>query len=246
MILHCFKRFYFGEDILKWIKLFYNDISSIVINNGNISQPFNINRGVRQGCPLSSLKFIICIELLSNYIETNENKKEIQNLEIKQTLFADDATYFNNGDKTSLAALIEILNIVSFVSGLCLNINKTTILRVGSLKNTDQTYFPEKKLFWTNTSAKTLGIHFLNNANETLKKLTILGKVIVIKTFALPKIIYPLSVLSNPPKDTLSEINSHIFKYIWENKPDKIKRSRLKMPFNAGGLNVPDIFNYNS
>ena len=146
--MHCFKRFYFGEDILKWIKLFYNDISSIVINNGNISQPFNINRGVRQGCPLSSLKFIICIELLSNYIETNENKKEIQleNLEIKQTLFADDATYFNNGDETSLAALIEILNIVSFVSGLCLNINKTTILRVGSLKKYRSNIFSRKEI----------------------------------------------------------------------------------------------------
>ena len=60
-IFHCFKRFNFGDDILKWIKLFYNEISSIVINNGNISQPFNINRGVRQGCPLSSLIFIICI-----------------------------------------------------------------------------------------------------------------------------------------------------------------------------------------
>jgi len=121
---------------------------------------------------LSSLIFIICIELLSNHIETNENIKGIQleNLEIKQTLFADDATYFNNGDETSLAALIETLNNVSCVSGLCLNINKTTILRVGSFKNTDQTYFYENKFIWTNTSAKTLGIHFLMTQIKRLNK----------------------------------------------------------------------------
>ena len=74
------------------------------------------------------------------------------------------------------------------------------------------------------------------------RKQKLLGKFIVIKTFALPNFFYSLSVLSNPPNNTLPEIN--IFKFIWENKPDKIKRSRLKMPFNAG-LNVLDIFNYN-
>jgi len=93
-IFDCFKIWNFGEDILKLIKLIYNENSSTVLNNGNRSKLFNINKGVRQGCPLSSLIFIVCIELLSNHIETNENIKGIQleNLEIKQNLFADDAT----------------------------------------------------------------------------------------------------------------------------------------------------------
>jgi len=72
-----------------------------------------------------------------------------------------------------------------------------------------------------------------------------MGKLTVIKTFALPKLIYPLSVLSNPLMNVLPEIILLIFKFIWDNKPDKIKRNRLKTPISEGGLSVPDIFDFN-
>ena len=211
-IFSVFEKFNFGEHMINWIKPFYNNISSIVINNGNLSQQFNIERGVRQGCPLSSIIFILCIEILSNRIEQNDNIKGIQigNKEIKQSLFADDATFFNNGDEASFKQLFETLNTFSKVSGLNLNTNKTTILRVGSLKHTTLTYLPNNKFVWTSTSAKTIGINFYNDTQETLKfnlepklnefknclkqwqhrKLTLMGKITVIKTFALPKLIY--------------------------------------------------------
>ena len=143
--------------------------------------------------------------------------------------------------------------------------NKTTILRVGTINSTKVIYFPENKFCWTSTSAKTLGITFYNDTNMIPKnnlepnlnefknclkqwqhrKLTSLGKTTVIKTFALPQMIYPLSVLSNPPESVLSDINSSIFKFIWDNKPERIKINRLKLPFDMGGLNIPDIFDYN-
>ena len=31
-------------------KLFYNDISTMIINNGHLSEPFKVERGVKQGC----------------------------------------------------------------------------------------------------------------------------------------------------------------------------------------------------
>ena len=43
--------FNFGPDILSWIKIFYSDVSSCVINNGHASTFFPLQRGVRQGCP---------------------------------------------------------------------------------------------------------------------------------------------------------------------------------------------------
>ena len=49
--------FNFGESFLNWINLFYTDIQTCVYNNGHMSNFFNVERGVRQGCPLSPYLF---------------------------------------------------------------------------------------------------------------------------------------------------------------------------------------------
>ena len=38
---------------MQWIKTFYTDISSCVLNNGFTTDFFSVRRGVRQGDPLS-------------------------------------------------------------------------------------------------------------------------------------------------------------------------------------------------
>ena len=57
------------------------------------------------------------------------------------------------------------------------------------------------------------------------RKLSLMGKVTVVKTSALPKLIYPLTVLDNPPVHIINKIKSEIFNFIWDSKPVKIKRS---------------------
>ena len=46
------------------------------------------------------------------------------------------------------------------------------------------------------------------------RKLSLMGKITVVKTFALPKIIYPLTVLNDPPVDILKKIKFEIFNFI--------------------------------
>ena len=43
----CLESLNFGEDLIKWVKLFYKDIDGTIINNGNMSESFLIKRGVR-------------------------------------------------------------------------------------------------------------------------------------------------------------------------------------------------------
>ena len=70
-----------------------------------VSSPifFSIKRGVRQGCPLSPYLFIICMELLTNQIRINKNIKgiTIAGCELKDTCYADDASFILDGSRQS-------------------------------------------------------------------------------------------------------------------------------------------------
>ena len=124
--------FNFKEDFKRWVKVFYTDISSCVTNNGFASPFFNLNRGVRQGCPLSGLLFVLGIELLNLAIQTNSNIKGIKvgDKEIKNTLYADDTTLFVK-DIESVQELLEMLAKFRRCSGLELNKSKTEAMWLG-------------------------------------------------------------------------------------------------------------------
>ena len=57
--------FNFGPNVKRRITIFYEGVQSAVMYGGFLTNYFNISRGVRQGCPLSSLLFILATELLA-------------------------------------------------------------------------------------------------------------------------------------------------------------------------------------
>ena len=91
-----------------------------------MSDFFPILRGVRQGCPLPTYLFIICIKLLSYKITTNEEVKGITYLknELKKSHIADDASFILDGSIKSFEALVEVLYKYGYISGLKLNLKK--------------------------------------------------------------------------------------------------------------------------
>ena len=70
------------------------------------------------------------------------------------------------------------------------------------------------------------------------------GKIAVLKTFALPKVIDPLTVLNNPTVDILKNIKFEFFNFVWDSKPDKIKRSVIMQDYKNGGLRLTNIDNF--
>ena len=56
-----------GPYFRTWIKTLYAAITSNITNNGYLSAPVFISRGVRQGCPLSALLYVIVAETLGGH-----------------------------------------------------------------------------------------------------------------------------------------------------------------------------------
>ena len=101
-------------------------MQSAVLNNGYISEFFEPQRGVRQGCPLSYHLFILVVEVLAFKIRKNDAIKSIgvAGREIKISQLADDTTLFING-VDSIDPVVETLQQFRHLSGLKANIEKT-------------------------------------------------------------------------------------------------------------------------
>ena len=83
--------------------------------------------------------------------------------------------------------------------------------------------------------------------NESLKwknrNLTPFGKITIIKTNLISKVIHLLSVLPTP-KSFLKSVNDLLFSFLWDNKPDKIKRANICQDYDQGGMKMIDIYNF--
>ena len=95
------KAFGFKKDICRWIEMFYTNIKSTVIVNGQPSKWFPICRGCRQGDPISPYLFILCVKILGIMIRENKDIKGIfvNNVEHKLSQYADDTEFLLAGDR---------------------------------------------------------------------------------------------------------------------------------------------------
>ena len=83
-LLKVLKKIGFGQKFIRCIETITNSQESCVINGGNTTQYFNLERGARQGDPISAYLFIIALEILFILMKSNN---DIQGLEIFNHIF---------------------------------------------------------------------------------------------------------------------------------------------------------------
>jgi len=72
------------------------------------------------------------------------------------------------------------------------------------------------------------------------RNLTLYGKINIVKTLGISKLIYSASVLP-VPDHYIQEINKLIFNFIWQGKLPKIKRNTIMGEKKDGGLKMCDF-----
>ena len=78
----------------------------------------------------------------------------------------------------------------------------------------------------------------------TLRMITPIGRVAVLKSLILSKLIHLFILLPNPPEKIVKDIQAVCYKFVWSDKPDKISRATASKAVKDGGINIPDIKTY--
>ena len=252
--------FGFGPSFLQWIHTFYNNISSCVINNGFSTQPFAVERGVRQGDPLSAYLFIIVLEILCISVRSSKGicGIKVDKEELRLSLFADDLTGFLK-DNLSLVNFLKLIEDYGFCSGLKINHDKSEIMLLGNCSSTLQQDNSVSCNLKIKKVVKILGVYFtydlrakqklnvddlISSIQQKLRiwrwrDLTIIGRIQIVKTFIIPTFLYRASLIS-VNREFVKDVNKIIFDFIWKGK-DKIKRAALISDIEDGGLKASHL-----
>ena len=146
---------------------------------------------------------------------------------------------------------------------LIINYDKTTLYRVGSLKNTNARYYSTHKLNWTSDKINVLGVDITNdndnkrllelNYNPIIEKtrailqswthrnLSLVGKVNVINTLVASLYVYKMQVLPYMLPSQIKCIEDMCQRYLWNNHKPKIQLEILQTPKKAGGLGLVNM-----
>jgi exonuclease III len=256
-IFDALTSFNLGPSFIGWVHTIYNDSEACVTNNGYSSAFFKLERGVRQGCPLSAYLFIMVVELLANQIRKSENIRGIKigNTEIKLVQMADDTTTFVE-DVNSLENIFKLLETFRLYAGLKLNKSKTEAMWLGRDMNNDHSPLDIKwvkqvhslGIFFSYDTDSVVQKNFMDRAKEfkrildlwLQRDLSLLGKITILKSLAFSKIIYQCGVIACPSK-FIEQVNNMAYNFIWNYKPNKIKRKTLIAEYEKGGLRMLDI-----
>ena len=252
------ESFGFKQNFLSWIKLLYNDVFTSVLVNGHISEAFSISRSVRQGCSLSPLLYVLCLEPLVHAIRRHP---EIIGLPvplspepIKVSLYADDLTVITTSE-TSIQALLCILNTYASATGTRINRQKSSAIFLGSWSNRKDSPGGFK---WEST-IKLLGIVFNRDGPdseatwqkvyEKLKRVlydikdrsrTLYGRALLLNALALSKLWYVSSICSMSPSWVI-KFNKLVYKFLWNQGHEWLARTTTCLPKLGGGVAMVNI-----
>ena len=174
---------------INFIKTLYKQNTSMITNNGFLSEQIPLQRGLRQGCPLSLPLYVIQGEVTTININNNNSIKT------KISQYADDSNLFMK-DQESLNKVLQFFEKLNKATGITINLEKITVLPI----NTEDTAqiksnTPKITIKEQFQTIKILGIHFnknLKHANEMNWEITLKKWKTILKNYHLE--YYPYRV----------------------------------------------------
>uniref|UniRef100_A0A670HV34 Reverse transcriptase domain-containing protein n=1 Tax=Podarcis muralis TaxID=64176 RepID=A0A670HV34_PODMU len=250
-------------EFMEGIKAIYSTQSAKLIINNNLTNSFKIEKGTRQGCPLSPLLFIMALEVILNKIRATSEIRGIKigTKEFKLKAYADDLMLSLENPQRSMGVVLEKIEEFGKLSGFKLNKVKTKMLtkniRKEGNEKLERTYGIKvvKKVRYLGIWLTTKNINLIqDNYSATWKeikrdletwnrlKLSWRGRMAAIKMNLLPRMLF---LFQNIPvirgTKLFKEWQRTLSKFIWQNKRPRINYKILTDRKERGGFLVPNL-----
>ena len=253
-LLRVLQKINFPTNFIQIINWLNNNVHVKVLVYGFQTKTIQIQKGVRQGDPLSLNLLLLAVEPLVATINQNQNIEGLgkgRRRNIKCPSYANDLTLTLFGSY-SVALAFEIIQKITKATGLKLNIEKTQDMAVSS--SCDNVSLPS--ITWINDSINILGLKIgklnpkiiWNDDLENLKrqKLSITApfqtwqaKSLLAKAKLLPQITYSARTY---PFDTRTQqiIETEFLNYLTNNSAIQLRMKNLQRPTIKYIISQPD------
>ena len=122
----------------KWIKECVTSATSSILVNGSPTDEFSLQRGLRQGDPLSPLLFLLVVEglnvmmqsVVENNLYTGYGVDLASSVAVSRLQFADDTLLFGEKSWANIRALRAVLTLFADMSGLKVNFHKSLLVGI--------------------------------------------------------------------------------------------------------------------
>ena len=232
------------------VRTLYRGVTRRISINGQLSEELQIERGVRQGSPLSASLYVIYLQL---FLGLMVRKDAIQGIKVpggvlKMSAYADDLVVFCN-DQSDISKTFSFFDKVFEISGSQLNQNKTKILCLSDYK-------PMAYCDLMVDELKICGIFLSNRSREEITSanqirifdkikqkaarlagfsITLRGRVLISNMILISQLNY-ISGVYLPSKSFFEEVRKRIFQFIWgEGRREVISRKSIETSVKKGG-----------
>ena len=244
------ERMGFHQTWIKQVMALNKNASAAVIVNGEQSKTFQLQRSVRQGCPLAPYLFLLTVDVLGQMLQHLAcGVKGLQlpdNTYITNQMFADDTLLFLDGTRDNIDRALTVIQRFGAASGAKLNLHKSVGLWLSKNERTWQ-WGEEAGMKWILPGEVTryLGYPFginlpqrekygkmLGQIRKHLAKwanhpLSLAGRIMIANQVILSSIWYFASCTDYSGK-ALKIARATVRTYIWSGKQESCTRAKVR------------------
>ncbi|XP_058726432.1 uncharacterized protein LOC131597777 [Vicia villosa] len=131
----------FGDRWLRWMKAIVFSSHMSVMVNGSTTKEFKVEKGLRQGDPISPFLFVIVAEGLKGLVNRAVENGDFKGFNFKRRCFidvlkfSDDTILIGDGSWSHLWAIKSVLRAFEMVSGLGINFHKSKLIGINISDN---------------------------------------------------------------------------------------------------------------